>query len=251
METVPGSEMPPQPIHIGTSGWVYDDWQGRFYPQEVKGSDRLSYYAEQFDTVEVNATFYRLPTQNMIAAWNRRLGPGFHLVLKGSRLITHLKKLRDCRELLETFLDRALALRTLKVILWQLPPSQRKDLPLLENFLALLPGSVRHAVEFRHGSWWDDQTAETLARHKAAFVAVSMGGLPDTIIPTTDFLYLRFHGPADLVYQYDYSNEELAAWAKRVGPHLPGRTLYAFFNNDYHANAPKNATTFRELLVVA
>lgn len=242
--------MPHQPIRIGTSGWVYDDWQGRFYPEGVKGSDRLSYYAEQFDTVEVNATFYRLPTQNMIDAWNRRLPADFHLVLKGSRLITHLKKLRDCRELLHTFLDRALVLSTLKVILWQLPPSLHKDLSLLEEFLALLPGEVRHAVEFRHGSWWDDQTAEALARHQAAFVAVSMGGLPDTIIPTTDLLYLRFHGPADLVYQYDYPDKELAAWVERVKPHLPGRILYAFFNNDYHARAPKNAETFRELLAI-
>ena len=242
--------MPHQPIHIGTSGWVYDDWQGRLYPQAVKGSDRLSYYAEQFDTVEVNATFYRLPTQNMIDAWNRRLGPDFHLILKGSRLITHLNKLRDCREPLQTFLDRALALHTLKVILWQLPPSQRKDLPLLEDFLALLPGSVRHAVEFRHAGWWDDQVAETLARHQAAFVAVSMGGLPDTIIPTTGFLYLRFHGPGEKLYMHDYPKEQLAAWAERVGPYLPGRTLYAFFNNDYHARAPKNAATFHKLLAI-
>ncbi|UCH61963.1 MAG: DUF72 domain-containing protein [Fidelibacterota bacterium] len=237
-------------IHIGTSGWVYDDWQGRFYPEDVKGPERLVYYARQFDTVEVNATFYRLPTQNMINAWNRRLGTDFHLVLKGSRLITHLKKLRDCREPLQTFLDRALELRTMRVILWQLPPSLHQDLPLLEEFLALLPGQVRHAVEFRHGSWWDDQTADTLARYQAAFVAVSMGGLPEDIIPTTDFLYLRFHGPADLVYQYDYPDEELAAWAEKVKPHLEGRTLYAFFNNDYHARAPKNAATFRELLAV-
>ena len=240
-----------QSIYVGTSGWVYDDWQGRFYPEDVKGSDRLSYYAQHFDTVEVNATFYRLPTSNMLDAWNRRLPADFHLVLKGSRLITHLKRLRDCREPLRTFLDRALELRTLKVILWQLPPSLHQDLPLLEDFLALLPSEVRHAVEFRHGSWWDDQVTETLARYRAAFVAVSMGGLPDTIIPTTDFLYLRFHGPADLVYQYDYPNEELAAWVERVRPHLADRTLYAFFNNDYHAHAPRNAAGFRELLSAA
>jgi len=236
-----------QSIYVGTSGWVYDDWQGRFYPEDVKGSDRLSYYAQHFDTVEVNATFYRLPTSNMLDAWNRRLPADFHLVLKGSRLITHLKRLRDCREPLQPFLAHALELSTLKVILWQLPPSQHQDLPLLEDFLALLPDSVRHAVEFRHKSWWDDQTAEALSRHRAAFVAVSMGGLPEDIIPTTDFLYLRFHGPADLVYQYDYPDEELAAWAERVGPHLADRTLYAFFNNDYHARAPKNAATFGEM----
>jgi uncharacterized protein YecE (DUF72 family) len=235
-------------IYVGTSGWTYDDWTGPFYPQDVKGAHRLEFYAEKFDTVEVNATFYRLPTQNMINAWNRRLGSGFHLVLKGSRLITHLKKLADCQEPLEAFWERAAQLRRLKVILWQLPPSLHKDLERLDRFLSELPSQVRHAVEFRHKSWWDEEVAALLERHKAAFVAVSHPRLPDTIYPTTDFLYLRFHGLGSQLYRYDYSDEELADWAARLQPHLRGRTLYAFFNNDYDANAPHNAVTFRELL---
>ncbi|MFB0517134.1 MAG: DUF72 domain-containing protein [Candidatus Neomarinimicrobiota bacterium] len=237
-----------QTIHIGTSGWVYDDWQGRFYPEEVKGTERLEYYARQFDTVELNASFYRVPTEPMVASWNRRLPESFHMVMKGSRLVTHRRKLVNVDESLEFFLSRVLPVNTLKVILWQLPPSLHKDVPRLDAFMEKLPKTVRHAVEFRHGSWWDDEVAETLVQHKAAFVAVSMDGLPDTIIPTTDFLYLRFHGPADQIYQYDYPDEELAAWAERVRPLLEDRTLYAFFNNDYHARAPKNAATLRELL---
>ena len=238
-------------IHVGTSGWTYDDWTGLFYPQNVRGAERLAYYASRFDSVEVNATFYRTPSQPMIDAWNRRLPANFHLVVKGPRLVTHLKKLVDCRQPLELYLGRVMQLRTLRVILWQLPPSLHKDVGRLDAFLATLPRTVRHAVEFRHGSWWDEETAATLARHFAAFVAVSHPRLPDTILTTTDFLYVRFHGLGKQLYLYDYSDEELSAWAARLRPLLDERSLYAFFNNDYHANAPRNAETFRRMLCSA
>jgi uncharacterized protein YecE (DUF72 family) len=234
-------------IYIGTSGWTYDDWTGPFYPHDVKGADRLTFYAGQFPTVEVNATFYRFPTQTMIDAWNRRLTARFHLVVKGSRAVTHLKKLKDCQEPLTGFLDRVLQLRTLRVILWQLPPSLHKDIDRLEAFLSSLPTNVRHAIEFRHASWWEDDVADMLKQHNATFVAVSHPTLPDTVYPTTDFLYLRFHGAGRQLYRYNYSDEELRDWANRVKPHLRARTLYAFFNNDYNANAPRNAATFKAL----
>jgi len=240
-----------QEIHVGTSGWTYDDWSGSFYPADVKGAERLAFYARQFHTVEVNATFYRVPTQTMIDAWNRRLDNTFHLVVKGSRAITHLKKLRDCRESLDMFFERVLQLKMLRVILWQLPPSLHKDAARLDGFLSGLPGTVRHAVEFRHPSWWDDEVAETLTRHRAALVAISHPQLPDTLRPTTDFLYLRFHGLGRQLYRYDYSREELALWVSRLEPHLADRHVYAFFNNDFAANAPRNAALFRELLAGA
>lgn len=234
--------------YVGTSGWTYDDWQGAFYPDEVKGAERLSYYATVFNAVEVNATFYRNPAPSAITAWNRRLGPDFHLVAKGSRAVTHLKKIADFDEPLRACLDRLLQLTRLRVILWQLPPSLGKDVERLDRFLAALPGKVRHAVEFRHESWWDDEVAAALARHEAAFVAVSHPKLPDEVRPTADFLYVRFHGLGKELYRYDYSREELSEWAARLGPPRRGRTLYAFFNNDYNANAPRNAAAFRELL---
>jgi uncharacterized protein YecE (DUF72 family) len=236
-------------LHVGTSGWAYDSWSGVFYPKEVKAAERLVYYAGKFDTVEVNATFYRLPGQTMIGAWNRRLPPDYHLVVKGSRAITHLKKLDDCRAEVDVFWERVRQLRTLRVILWQLPPSLHKNLERLDRFLAVLPKSgVRHAIEFRHASWWDEETAQVLARHEAAFVAVSYPGLPETIRPTTDLLYLRFHGVGQQLYRYDYSRKELSEWAARVRPHVAGRTLYAFFNNTDAGHAPANAATFREVL---
>jgi len=237
-----------QRVYVGTSGWTYDDWTGPFYPEDVKGADRLAFYVQRFATVEVNATFYRTPTQAMIDAWNRRLPADYHLVVKASRFITHRKKLADCVEPVQRFLDRVLELRTLRVILWQLPPSLHQDLDRLDRFLAGLPSGVRHAFEFRHPSWWDPRVADVLAQHRAAFVAISHPKLPDSLVVTTDFLYLRFHGLGKQLYRYDYSEEELAAWAERVKPHLRGRTLYAFFNNDYEAHAPRNAAMFGELV---
>jgi uncharacterized protein YecE (DUF72 family) len=233
---------------VGTSGWTYDDWAKKFYPADVKGSERLAYYVTRFNSVEINATFYRLPTQTMLDAWNRRLPADFHLVVKGSRIITHLKKISDCQDSLDLFLDRVKQLKTLKVILWQLPPSMHKDSARLDHFLSQLPQDVRHAVEFRHVSWWSDDVADLLARHRAAFVTVSHPNLPDTIYPATDFLYLRFHGFGRQLYRYDYSDNELKDWVARVKPHLKDRTLYAFFNNDYEANAPRNAEIFHSIL---
>lgn len=235
-------------IYLGTSGWTYGDWSGVFYPKELKAAERLKYYAGRFNSLEINATFYRLPSQTMLDAWNRQLPADFHLVVKGSRLITHLKKLQDCRQPLEEFWSRVGQLRTLRVILWQLPPMMPKDLDRLESFLSILPGPVRHAVEFRHPSWWDDEVAGLLSHYKMAFAAISHPSLPATIYPTTDFLYLRFHGLGDQLYRYDYSRAELADWAARLRPHLGIQSLYAFFNNTYGAVGPRNALVLAELL---
>jgi uncharacterized protein YecE (DUF72 family) len=234
--------------HVGTSGWTYDAWSGPFYPAGVTGADRLSYYVTRFDTVEVNATFYRLPFAGMITGWNRRLPPGFHLVLKGPRTVTHLRKLHACEDLLRTFFDRVLPLTALKVILWQLPPSLHKDTERLERFLVRLPTAVRHAVEFRHASWWDDETVRLLAAHCAAFVSVSHPRLPDDLVASTDLLYLRFHGLGTRLYDYHYSRRELSEWVAKLAPHVGGREIYAFFNNDVAAQAPKNAAQLLRML---
>jgi len=241
-------------IHVGTSGWTYSDWAGRFYPAGLRDTDRLAYYVSQFDTVEINATFYRFPTEAMINSWNRRLPESFHLVVKGSRRVTHVQKLADCEEVLEAFLQRVLPLRTLDVLLWQLPPSLHQDLPRLEHFLQLLQRlapQVRHAVEFRHPSWWHEETSALLGRFGAAFVAVSHPTLPCDVVPTTDFLYVRFHGTGKELYRHDYSREELAEWTTRLLPLLTGRTLFAFFNNDFQGFAPRNAALFRQMLLEA
>jgi uncharacterized protein YecE (DUF72 family) len=236
---------------VGTSGWTYGSWSGPFYPPAVKGSDRLRFYAERFATVEVNATFYRLPTITMAEAWNRRLPTGFRLVLKGSRVVTHMKKLVAPGRALEVFLERALTMRHLAVLLWQLPPvlaRGQETLDRLDRFLAGLPATVRHAVEFRHPSWWDGSTAKLLARHRAAFVAVSHPCLPREIVPTTDLVYLRFHGEGPRLYHYDYSRDQLVDWARRARAAAGAGTVYAFFNNDVDAHAPANARVLADEL---
>jgi uncharacterized protein YecE (DUF72 family) len=235
-------------VHVGTSGWAYDDWQCAFYPRDVTGAQRLPWYAQRFDTVELNASFYRVPTEPMIAAWNRNLPAGFRLAVKGSRRITHVKRLAGCEEELDFFFERVLRLRHLAVVLWQLPPSFRKDVERLAGFLALLPKGVRYAFEFRHASWWDDEVARVLRRRRAAFVAVSHPELPADVVPTGDLLYVRFHGLGPRLYDYGYSRAELEGWARRLLPLLPGRHLYAYFNNDYRARAPRDAARLRALL---
>jgi uncharacterized protein YecE (DUF72 family) len=240
--------MPGPSIHVGTSGWTYDNWTGPFYPEDVEGPERLSYYVKHFDTVEVNATFYRLPFEGMIKGWNKRLPESYHLVVKGPRVVTHVKRLKDCEEYMERFLKRVLSLRALRMILWQFPPSFPHDLDLLEEFLSGLPTEVRHAVEFRHERWWERRTTELLSRHKVAFVGVSHPRLPEELPCTTDFAYLRFHGRGKKLYDYDYSAGELRVWVEKVARLGEGCEVYAFFNNDWHANATKNAKTFRNML---
>ncbi len=235
-------------LHVGTSGWTYADWEGVFYPEGLKGTARLEYYAKIFDTVEVNATFYRVPTANVIASWNRRLSQNFHMVLKGTRLVTHKHRLKDVQQPLGWFWERVKELKTLKVILWQLPPSLRKDLGLVESFLDLLPRDVAHALEFRHKSWWEEDVVELLRAYGVSFVAVSHPKLPSELVVSSKVVYVRFHGLGPKLYRYDYSEEELAQWATKLAPLVSSHEVYAFFNNDYEANAPRNALTLRGLV---
>lgn len=235
-------------LYIGTSGWTYDDWVGVFYPRNLKPAERLGYYVGEFNTLEINVTFYRTPSQVMINAWNRSLPVGFPLIVKGPRSITHLARLQGGRQELESFWQRVCQLSTLRVILWQLPPSLKRDDGLLEDFLVSLPDKTRHAVEFRHTSWWNDRIYDLLARHGVALVAVSHPGMPEILVPTTDFLYLRFHGLGKQLYHYDYSSAELSVWSERVRPLLASQAIYALFNNGYEGNAVRNARLLRELL---
>ena len=196
----------------------------------------------------------------MIDSWNRRLPPRFHLVAKGHRRITHLGRLRPGSDRsLQGFLERIAPLRTLRVILWQVPPSLTCQPDLLDDFLARVDRHVgrvwthrhrlRHAFEPRHASWWEsDEVLRVLRRHRASLVAVSHPNLPDTIVPTADFLYVRFHGTGPRLYDWDYPDTELRRWARRLAPLIGRRSLYAFFNNDWHACAPRNALRFRELI---
>lgn len=235
-------------LFVGTSGFSYPHWRGVFYPPGLRHADELAYYRARFDALELNTTFYRLPSPDAVRHWDEALA-GATVVMKGPRLITHLHKLVHCEDAEAVFFERVRPLRALKVVLWQLPPMLHRNVGRLDAFLGRLPRTVRHAVEFRHESWWDDSVAKVLKAHDAAFVAVSIAGLPDTLVPTGDLLYLRFHGLGAIPYAWSYSRAELSKWARRVKPVSKGRAVLAFFNNDLFALAPRDAARFRALLL--
>lgn len=235
---------------VGTSGWSYDDWIGRVYPEGLDRRDYLSYYSTIFNTVEINLTFYRTPFKNMVIGWGRKCPDDFVFSVKGSRLVTHYKKLSEVEEIVSRFYENLSNLKGLEVILWQLPPSMKSDPFLLDNFLCCLPKGMRYVIEFRHPSWWEDgEVVKVLSRHNAGFCGVSHPKLPSRFIDTSDFCYVRFHGLGQRLYDYDYSDNEMLIWVEVAREMIRvSKDVYIYFNNDYHANAVKNAKRFREMV---
>lgn len=234
-------------IYLGTSGWSYKDWVGKFYPKNLKQNEWLVFYSKQFDTVEVNASFYRLPFENMVKGWKNKTPNDFVLTFKGSNLITHKKKLKDVDDYLEKFFDRInIAGEKVGVVLWQLPPKFKKDFNLLEDFLNKLDSDFKNCIEFRNKSWFDDETYRLLEKYNVAFCIISAPDFETKIKVTTDFAYIRWHGKDDW-YRYNYSKEELNGWATKI-KNLDVEDVYGYFNNDYEAFAPKNCIELREIL---
>ncbi len=235
-------------ILIGTSGWSYKSWERAFYPPGIRPSGHFEYYASQFPTVEINLTFYRLPTPEMVAGWRRKAPPGFVYAVKGSRFITHMKKLANLDGALDRFFERIKPFRRqIGVILWQLPPMLRYDPARLENFLKQLPRSYRYAIEFRHPSWIQDETFGLLQSHNAAFTSVSSLAMPMVLKCTSDLVYIRFHG-LEGGAAHDYTRKELLPWAKHIKKQAAqGKRVFAYFNNDANVCAPANARTLMAL----
>lgn len=235
-------------LYIGTSGWSYDSWVGDFYPEETGKSDMLEYYIKQFNSAEINATFYRLPFENMVKGWRNKADDNFSYSVKGSRQITHYNKLEDIEKYLSRFLDRIGQLGDpLGSILWQFPPGFKKNISRLQNFMEQLPAEHDYAFEFRHISWLDDEVYELLATNDSAIVWQSSAGMPDDCTATTDFIYTRFHG-LEGGYRYCYTREDLKPWADIFKRHLDeGREARIYFNNT-GGNAPECARMMEELL---
>lgn len=237
-------------IRIGCSGWNYDHWRnGVFYPPRLAARDWLAFYAERFDTVEVNATFYRLPRADAVARWTDAVPPGFVFSVKVSRYVTHVMRLRDAREHLDLLLERIRPLaRNLGPLLWQLPPTFARDDVRLADALGSLPRELRHAFEFRHPSWFDDAVYDLLREYGVALVVADR---PDTRRthphePTADFAYVRFHeGAAD----GSYSHRELATWARRLREWSERVDVFAYFNNDWEGYAVANASALKHALL--
>jgi uncharacterized protein YecE (DUF72 family) len=233
-------------IWIGTSGWQYDDWRGVLYPDGVPKRAWLRHFSERFPVVEVNNTFYMLPKEDTFVRWREETRGDFRFVLKASRFITHIRRLRSCEDPLRLLWSRARRLgRKLGPVLFQLPPNLRADPALLQDFLGLLPEPMRAAVEFRHRSWLTDEVYGLLDHAGAALVLPDRPGarIPDVV--TGGWSYVRFHqgnpgGP-------DYTRDKLRRWARRI-LELEARETYAFFNNDPTGAAVRDAGTLTELL---
>lgn len=236
-------------LRIGTSGWVYPHWRERFYPLALAQSRWLDYYAHHFDTVEINRSFYRLPSPEASAAWAAGTPEGFCFAVKASRYLTHMKKLKDAAEPLARF-EAAIAPLAGKrgPLLYQLPPRWRFDADRLAQFLACLPPEERHVLEFRDPSWFNPDAYRLLGRHGVALCVVSFPGVPVVWEATAPFTYVRLHG-ADVAYDYRYDDAELAYWAAGIrGMCDQGLDAYVYFDNDAHAYAVENAMTLRGML---
>lgn len=234
-------------IYVGTSGWMYDDWRGRFYPAGVPKSAWLEFYAGRFATVEINNAFYRLPERATFEDWRRRVSGDFRFAVKMSRYLTHIKRLRDPREPVERFLSRASALGDrLGPVLFQLPPTLRRDAGLLDAALARVPAEIRVAVEPRHPSWWHDHVRGVLESRGAALVWADRGGRPVTPLwATTGWAYVRLHEGRAHPWP-GYGRAALASWVRRLGD--PGaRDAYVYFNNDPGGAAVRDALAFARL----
>ncbi|MBE0476100.1 MAG: DUF72 domain-containing protein [Coriobacteriia bacterium] len=236
---------------IGTSGFVYPHWKGVFYPEGLSEARWLPYYAERFRTVELNVTYYNLPERETFGKWRRSVPEGFAFVVKGSRYITHMKRLKDARAPVRELMSRASALgETLSCVLWQLPARSRANLERLQSFCDVLSAEadgVRHAFEFRHESWFNDEVLQTLRRHGHALVVAHSTRWPGSREVTAGFTYLRFHGGA-IEADSAYAEEELREWAAVARDRLgEGLDVYAFFNNDAHGYAVRDAKRFRVL----
>lgn len=235
--------------HIGTSGWHYDHWIGRFYPEDITKKEFLAFYKDHFETVEINNSFYHLPTPKTFDQWRQASGKGFRFAVKGSRYITHMKKLKDPRKTLKKFLDAVRSLKSkLGPILFQLPPKWHINTERLGSFLKELPSKYQYAFEFRDKSWFNDDVYALLSDHNAAFCIYDMIGDTTPQVVTADFIYVRFHGPSQK-YGGNYQKRQLKTWAKKIQDWTKdGKDVYCYFNNDLEGYAVKNAQALLEIL---
>jgi uncharacterized protein YecE (DUF72 family) len=234
-----------KPVRIGCSGWMYDDWRGRLYPERLAKRQWLEEYARHFDTVEVNSTFYRLARRSGVEGWVRQTSPEFEFAVKASRYLTHIRRLVEVEEGIKRFyepLQPMIEAGRLGPVLWQLPENFHRDDGRLEGWLAVLPAG-RHTIEFRHPSWFVPEVMGALRAHG---VALTIGHHPErpfqTLEATADWRFVRFHygarGRAG-----NYSEREIGEWAARIADWRRHEAVYAYFNNDWRGFAPANAKT--------
>jgi uncharacterized protein YecE (DUF72 family) len=248
MERTTVSQIPPS-IHVGCSGWVYRHWRGIFYPEGLPQKRWFEYYSSEFDTVEINNSFYRLPSGDMFEKWRKQAPPGFYYAVKANRYLTQAKKLKECREPLERMMTaiRRLGDR-LGPTLYQLPPSMKLNLERLESFLKILPNGVTNVFEFRNSEWYVPETYALLDRYGASFCVHDMAGSKSERIAVGPIAYVRFHGAAGK-YWGRYSDEALLEWTEWIREQRNhGRSVWCYFNNDIHGHAIEDARTLKSMV---
>jgi uncharacterized protein YecE (DUF72 family) len=243
--------------YVGTSGWMYKHWNKRFFPPDLPKQDWLKFYGSRFNTVEVNTTFYHMARQSTFFKWTKESPRGFLFTLKMYRLFTHYRRLNLSKEdtkTLEAFFRNAALLKSkLGAILIQLPPSFKADAKRLKQFINTtkliekkLKQKFKLAIEFRHATWFTDETYQILKQAKIAFVVTNSPAWPSKTIRTADFIYMRFHGRTKL-FASNYTKKELEEWARTLNS-LKSGTIFAYFNNDANAFAADNAAYLAKLL---
>ena len=241
--------MPRGEVLIGTSGWHYRHWRGPFYPKDLPASRMLDFYVERFGTVEINNSFYRLPKPETVAEWRKSTPKDFTFAVKASRFITHNKKLKDPEEPIDRlFASIGQLKRKLGPILFQLPPTWKLNLARLEQFLRALPKRRRYAFEFRNETWNVRPVYDLLTRFNAAYCIYHLAGFQSPLELTTDFAYVRLHGPGGK-YQGSYDDAALREWARRLATWRERlKAVYVYFDNDQSGYAVKNALRLTEIL---
>jgi uncharacterized protein YecE (DUF72 family) len=228
-------------FHVGTSGFSYKEWRGSFYPEKFPEEEMLSFYANRFTTVEINNTFYRMPSESLLESWAAQVPASFRFVLKAPKLITHHKRLKDVAEPTDDFIRHASVLRQqLGALLFQLPPNFKKDLPRLEAFIDLIGGRAKCAFEFRHESWFDDEVFDLLRAHACTLCVADVDDGPTpNLVSTAAWGYARLRREA-------YSDNELREWIARIKSQL-WNDVYVFFKHEDTATGPKLAARCIEL----
>lgn len=238
-------------IHIGTSGWHYKHWLGGvFYPPGMPPEQMFQFYAQHFDTVEINNSFYHLPLPSTFDNWRDSSPARFQFAVKGSRFITHMKKLKDPKPSSEKFFHAADRLgKKLGPILFQLPPRWKVNVERLSEFLEALPPRHKYVFEFRDETWLVPEVYKILRRHRAAFCIHDFADMKIPNEITTSFTYIRFHGPTSAKYFGSYSTEQLKTWAERIKEWSQRLSaIYVYFNNDPGGEAVKNAKELKDMI---
>jgi uncharacterized protein YecE (DUF72 family) len=236
-------------VLVGTSGWSYEHWRGLFYPANLRRKDWLGFYASRLATAEINNAYYRLPDAGILQGWRDAVPSDFMFAVKGSRYITHMKKLKDASRSVTTFLERISVLgEKLGPVLFQLPPNWHCNRERFASFLDMLSGDFEYAFEFRDHSWHNEEIYGLLEARNAAFCIYELDGFLAPKQITADFVYVRLHGP-DGPYRGNYDTRRLSGWAGAFSTwSRQGRRIFCYFDNDQSAYAPRNALRLQRML---